>query len=160
MMPEPTSQHRWLLQLVGNWTFEGDADIAPGEPPFHSTGTQTVRALGDLWILAEGESEMPGGGLGRTIITLGYDSAQGRYLGTFVGSMMTHLWIYDGAFDDASQTLTLTAEGPAMDDSGGTATYQDIIELKSPDHYIFRARIRDAEGNWTQFMTAHYRRRK
>ena len=159
MISEPTAQHRWLQQLLGNWTFAGEADIAPGEPPVRNSGTQTVRPLGDLWILAEGESEMPGGaGIGRTIITLGYDTARQRYLGTFIGSMMTHLWIYDGAFDEATQTLTLTAEGPAMDDSGGTATYQDIIELKSPDHYLFKAQVREADGSWKQFMVADYRR--
>ena len=45
--------------------------------------------IGDLWLLAEGRSEMPGGGTGTMLITLGFDPARGRYVGTWVGSLMT-----------------------------------------------------------------------
>jgi Protein of unknown function (DUF1579) len=32
-----------------------------------------VRSLGGLWILAEGQGEMPGCGAATTVLTLGYD---------------------------------------------------------------------------------------
>ena len=33
------------------------------------------------------------------IMTLGYDPQKKRFVGTLIGSMMTHLWVYDGALD-------------------------------------------------------------
>jgi len=35
------------------------------------------------------EKEMPDGGTGKTVMTLGYDPQNNRYVGTFIGSMMT-----------------------------------------------------------------------
>jgi hypothetical protein len=42
---------------------------------------------------------VPGGGLARMLMTLGYNPQTRRYTGTWVGSMMTHLWVYDGWLD-------------------------------------------------------------
>ena len=33
--------------------------------------------------------------------TLGYDPAKKKYVGTFIASVMTHLWIYSGSLDAA-----------------------------------------------------------
>jgi hypothetical protein len=40
------------------------------------------------------------------------------------------------------------------------AKYQDITEIKSDDHRVLSSRVLGPDGKWTQFMTAHYRRRK
>jgi len=61
MNPEPHAMHRWLQQLLGDWTCESLADMGPGEPPAHSRGTEQVRALGGLWVLCDGAGSMPGG---------------------------------------------------------------------------------------------------
>jgi hypothetical protein len=108
--------------------------------------------------MAEGQGEMPGGGPATTIITLGYDPAKG-YTGTFIGSMMTHLWLYNGEKDDAARVLTLNCEGPSFSGDGSMANYQDIIEVVSPDHWILRGRVENGDGGWTEFMETHYRRK-
>ena len=59
MKTEPQKEHQWLQKLVGEWTYEGEATMEPGEPPAKMTGTESVRSLGGLWILAEGQGEMP-----------------------------------------------------------------------------------------------------
>ena len=45
--------------------------------------------------------------VGTTLMTLGYDPRKKRFVGTFVGSMMTNLWIYDGELDKDERVLTL-----------------------------------------------------
>ena len=60
MNPEPMAQHRWLHQLLGDWTCESTADMGPDAPPMQGTGTEHVRALGGLWVLGEGTGTMPG----------------------------------------------------------------------------------------------------
>jgi len=158
MNAEPQEEHRWLQQLVGQWTFEGEATMEPGQPPSKHNGSETVRAIGDLWILGEGSGEMPGGGKATMLLTLGYDPQKKRFVGTWLGSMMTHLWIYDGELDAARKILTLNAEGPDMSNEGNMAKYRDVIELKSRDHRVLTSHMLGADGKWHQFMTAHYRR--
>jgi hypothetical protein len=160
MKTEPQKEHQWLQQLVGEWTYEGEATMVPGQPPSKFDGSERVRSLGGLWILAEGQGEMPGCGAATTVLTLGYDPQQQRYVGTWIGSMMTHLWLYEGSLDAAGRVLTLNAEGPDMAAAGKMAQYKDVIDLKSDDHRVLTSHMRGEDGEWHGFMTAHYRRVK
>jgi hypothetical protein len=103
---------------------------------------------------------MPGGGIGITQMTLGYDPLKKRFVGTFIGSMMTHLWIYDGVLDAAGKVLTLDTEGPSFTDPTKMIKYQDIIEIKNADYRILSSQTLGEDGQWHPFMTAHYRRKK
>jgi len=157
---EPQKEHQWLTKLVGEWTTEGEASLGPDQPPHKSTGIEKVRSLGGLWYVAEGEGEMPGGGAETTMMTLGYDPQRRRYIGTWIGSMMTHLWVYDGELDAAERVLTLYAEGPSMTGDGSMARYKDVIEFESDDHRVLTSHIETPDGGWQHFMTAHYRKRR
>lgn len=160
MQAEPQKEHQWLQKLVGEWTSEAEATMGPDKPPEKFTGTESVRSLGGLWILAEGRGEMPGGGAATTLLTLGYDPQKKRFVGTFIGSMMTHLWVYDGALDADGKALTLDTEGPSMAAEGKMVKYQDVIEFKSDDHRTLTSRMLGDDGEWHTFMTANYRRVK
>lgn len=153
-----TPEHRWLHRLVGEWTSEVECIMAPGEAAMTMRGRETVSPLGDAWIIGRGEGEMPGGGTGHTVLTLGYDPAKGRFVGSFIGSMMTMMWIYDGALDAEGRVLTLDSQGPDFGTPGRVALYQDIIEMDSPDARIMRSRMQVADGAWHPVMTARYRR--
>ena len=159
MHAEPQQEHRWLEALVGEWISEAECSMGPGQPPSKTKGTERVRSLGGLWVLAEGEGEMPGGGQATMLLTLGFDPQRKRFVGTWIGSMMTHLWVYDGGLDAAGKVLTLDAEGPDFANPGKLAKYQDIIEIVDRDHRILRSRTPGPDGTWNTFMTAHYRRR-
>ena len=91
---------------------------------------------------------------------LGYDPQKKRYVGTWIGSMMTHLWIYDGELDASGKVLSLAADGPSFADPTKTAKYKDVIEIKNDGHRILTSHVLGEDGKWTQFMTAHYRRVK
>jgi hypothetical protein len=160
MKEEPQKEHQWLDKLVGEWTYEHEAALEPGKTPEKFTGKETVRSLGGLWVVCEGRGEMPGGGGSTMIMTLGYDPAKKRYVGTFIGSMMAQMWVYEGEMDQDGKVLTLDTEGPSFTAEGKTAKYKDSIELKSDDHRVLTSRFQDDDGNWHEFMTAHYRRTK
>jgi Protein of unknown function (DUF1579) len=144
MKTEPQKEHQWLQQLVGEWTYEAEATMAPGQPPSKFEGSESVRSLGGLWMLAEGQGEMPGSGAAETVLTLGYDPQKPRYVGTWIGSMMTHLWVYDGALDAAGRMLTLNAEGPHIAAEGTMATYKDVNEFTRDDYFQHLTRRRHA----------------
>jgi hypothetical protein len=160
MHAEPQQEHHWLQKLVGEWAYESEALMGPDQPPAKFTGTESVRSLGGLWVLAEGQGEMPGGGTATMLMTLGFDPQRKRFVGTWIGSMMTNLWVYDGRLDAAGTVLTLDAEGPSMAGDGKTAKYQDVIEVKSADHRVLASQMLGDDGKWHRFMTAHYRRKK
>jgi hypothetical protein len=160
MFASPQKEHEWLHKLVGNWTFESECLGEPGQPAEKHRGTETVKSLGGLWIVGESEGDMPGGGIAKMMITLGFDPKRDRFVGTWVGSMMANLWVYEGQLDAAGRVLTLNAEGPSFADPEKRAKYQDIIEIKSDDHRTLSSRTLGDDGKWTHFMTAHYRRTK
>jgi hypothetical protein len=163
MNAQPQPQHRWLQKLLGEWTYEHETACEPGKPPEKLTGSERVRALGELWVLCEGSGNMPagaGGGPAQMLMTLGYDPVKRRFVGTWVGSMMTHLWVYDGELDEAHRVLTLNSQGPSFVSEGKLAKYQDIIELLGDDHRTLTSRTLGEDGKWQQFMVVHYRRKK
>lgn len=154
-----TREHAWLQRLVGEWTAEGTAEMSPGEPPQTWTVEETVRAIGEVWIQAEGRGTLPDGSPSLMQITLGYDPQRARFVGTFVGSMMTHLWIYDGSLDADERVLTLDAEGPSMTDPTKTTKYRDIFEIVNADERLLISEVQRPDGTWQKFMTARYRRK-
>lgn len=158
MQAEPQKEHEWLQRLVGDWTFEMEAKMGPDQPTEKAGGTERVRSLGGLWIVGEGEGDMPGGGHATTVLTLGYDPVAGHFVGTWVGSMMTHMWIYRGELDRAGKVLTLDSEGPDMTGGKKLAHYRDVIELLSDDHRTLTGNVQDEDGNWREMMVVHYRR--
>ena len=157
-LPEPQAEHQWLEQLVGEWEWEMEAPAGPDQPAMKHTGTDSVRSL-TLWVQCHGTHAMPDGGEAKTVMTLGYDTAKKKFVGTFIGSMMTNLWVYEGDLDAAGKVLTLAADGPSMIDPTQTTKYLDKIEMVSADHRILTSQALTPDGQWVQFMTAHYRRK-
>lgn len=160
MHAKPQKEHEWLQKLVGEWTMESECAGEPGKPTEKYRATEKVRSIGGLWIVGEGQGDMPGGGTANMMITLGFDPNRNRFVGTWLGSMMTHLWIYEGQLDPSGRVLTLNAEGPSFADPTKLAKYQDVIEIVNNDHRTLTSRFLGDDGKWTQFMQAHYRRAK
>ncbi len=153
----PQVQHQWLDKFIGKWTSTSEFQMEPNGEPSKSTGTEIVRSIGGLWIVAAGESDMPDGCAGTTMMTLGFDPQLDRFVGTFIGSMMTHMWVYNGSLDTTQKVLTLDTEGPNFTQSA-IAKYQDIIEFVSDDYRVMKSQILMEDGTWNHFMTAHYHR--
>jgi hypothetical protein len=157
MKAEPQREHEWLQKAVGEWTFEGEITMEPGKPPAKLEGTESIRSLGGFWILLEGQCEMPSGPE-TMLVTLGYDPQKKRFVGTFIASMMPHLWLYDGGLDADEKVLTLNTEGPSMTAEGKMARFKDVMEIKSDDHRVLTSHMLGDDGKWRKVMTIHYRR--
>ncbi|GAB4368114.1 MAG: DUF1579 domain-containing protein [Elainellaceae cyanobacterium] len=160
MMAKPQKEHQWLQKLVGEWIYEAEAVMGPDRPPEKSTGNETVRSLGELWIVAEGEGEMPGCGIAETMMTIGYNPQKQRFVGSWVGSMVDYLWVYDGELNASETVLTLNNEGPSMSDPEKMAKYKDVIEFKNDNHRIMTSHLLGDDGQWHQFMTVNYQRKQ
>lgn len=162
MKAEQQSEHLWLDRLVGEWRAEAVAGIP--DNPDHPW-TESVRSLNGLWIVAEGKGEMPGGGPVETCMTLGYDPRRKAYVGNWIGSMMTHMWVYEGKLDKSGRVLALDCEGPDFSPDGELGLkdgepgrYQDVITIEDDDTRTLTGRAMMPDGNWKEFMTVRYHR--
>jgi hypothetical protein len=153
---EITDEHKWLQRLTGDWTYAGECNMGPDAPAWKTSGTETKRSLGGLWSIGEMKGEMPDGTPTTSIITLGYDAAKKKFVGTFIASMMTYMWPYEGTLK--GNVLTLDSEGPSMKGEG-MQKYQDIVEIKNDNEYSLSSQIIGDDGKWTKFMSMTFTRK-
>lgn len=159
MSTEAARYYDWLVQLVGSWAVETTMEVGPGEPPLKTSGRETVRKVGKVWVVCENRGSMPGSDeVEEMVITLGYDDNKNALVGTWIGPMMDMMWHYRGTLDAANNTLTLTSEGPSWTDEGGRSQYRDIVTLKSAEERELASEVLLANGSWHRFMTATQRR--
>ena len=147
------------LQLVGEWETSAEASFGPDQPVIKCEGTETVRSIGGFWTVSESHGT-PMGMPMTGIMTLGYDPAKKKYVGTWIDSMTSHLWVYEGTLDADGKILTLEAEGPSFTEPGKRSMFRDVIELKNKDHKILTSSVQGDDGQWTTFMTSHAKRKK
>jgi hypothetical protein len=158
MFAKPQAEHQWLDKLLGEWVYTGECDMGPDQPKMKHTGKVSGRSLGGLWIMLEMTMSAPdGNGASTSVMSLGFDPEQQKYVGTFFGSMMAQLWIYSGTVDASGKKLTLDTRGPKFDGSGQTA-YQDIVEWTGENEWTLSSQLQQDDGSWKHFMTATHRR--
>lgn len=158
MFAKPQSEHVWLEQLVGKWAVNSECQMGPEAPPQKATGSLTCRTLGGLWLIGEGEGKSPDDEeTWSSIMTIGYDPSKGRFIGTFIASMMTHLWPYSGVLDASGKRLPLDSEGPKFEGEG-MAKYRDTIEIIDRNHWKFSGEMMLDNGTWQTIMTSDNRR--
>lgn len=159
MNAKPQAEHEWLMQFVGEWACDSECPGAPGMPPTKMTGTESVRSLGGLWMVSEATFAGTESGSWNSIMTLGYDPQSKAFVGSFIASMMTHLWPYRGTLNADKTVLTLDSEGPSFAGDGTMQKYQDIVTVVSKNHRTLTSQVRGPDGKWTQFMKMDLRRK-
>ena len=164
--PEPTKvqdaparDHEWLKQLVGEWNAQFKMYMQPDQPPAESTGTDSVRALGNQWVVAETKATMMGAPYSG-IMSLGSDAQKKHFHGTWIDSFGGYLWVYKGTLNDAGDTLTLETEGPSLQAADKTARYKEVIQFTGKDSRTFTSSFETEDGKWVKILTIEYRRKK
>ena len=151
-IPGPEKEHQFLQQFAGQWSTISKAEMGSGQPAVECTGSIRARMIGGLWVVNEIRTEMAGTSV-IGLQTIGYDPAKKKYVGTWVDSMVNHLWHYEGTVDETGRILTLEAEGPNLMAAGKLTKFQDIYEFKSADEIAASSRMLDPDGNWITFMS-------
>src|SRR5690606_8485414 len=111
-------------------------------------GTESYRSVGALWVLGEAVGPTPDGGMSVSLTTLGWDPHKGRFVGTWVGSSMPSLWVYDGELDADGRALSLHSDGPAMDGTDALVPYKDVIEFIDDNTRSLTGHTKTADGRW------------
>ena len=150
-MYKPQAEHLALARMVGIW------DVKSSVTGPDARWTETCRSLNGMWYIAEGEGDVPGG-TAKTILTVGYDPDKGKYVGTWLGSMMGMLWTYEGEFSADGKTLSLYTTGPDCEIEGKTADYREQIVFQDDDHRLFTSATKQPDGSWKTFQNLDYTR--
>lgn len=151
MFDQPSEKHQWLARLAGEWINESECSMGPDQEPQKSTAKMNCRMVGGLWLILESVGDMPEGGEFRSIMTVGYDPKKGKYVGTFLASMMAYLWPYEGDLDSDGKKLPLNSVGPKFDGTG-TTEYRDTIEIVNDDEWLFYGEVKGDDGQWSRLM--------
>jgi hypothetical protein len=154
--PKPQKEHEWLAQLAGEWTSEAEIIMDPEKPPMKTKGTETSRMIGGFWFFAENKGDMMGAPF-TGLLTLGYSPEKKKYIGTWVDSMTSVLWTYEGSVDAAGKKITIEAEGPGMD--GKPCKFREAIEVMDKDRKVFTSAM-EKDGKFVNHLTITYTRKK
>ncbi|MHB8954290.1 MAG: DUF1579 domain-containing protein [Pirellulaceae bacterium] len=158
-LPAPQKEHEWLKQFVGEWETEAEASMGPEEPAMKCKGTLSARMLGGFWMVCESNGEAMGMQI-TALLTIGYDPQTNKYVGTWVDSMINHMWKYEGTVDASGKILTLQAEGPNFMQEGKLAKFRDVYEFKSNDQIALSSQMQGEDGKWVTFMNGTATRKK
>lgn len=158
MGTKPIHEHEWLQQLVGEWRIATEMMMGPDQPKQNSAGTESVKSLGGLWAVGEGNGKMPDGTDYTYYSALGYDVSFKEYRSCFFVSNSSHLWKYAGELSADGKSMTLNCVGPNMVKDGETANYRDVIEIIDANHRTLTSYFQDENGNWQEMMKASYTR--
>lgn len=150
-MPQPTEQHKMVLSGVGEW--EGTLTTTyPGMEASTVPARESIVAIGGFWTQARFECEfmgMPYVGTG----FVGYDETKGKYVGTWVDSMSSHLSIMEGDYDKATKTTTMRWTAPDM--TGQMAAHRfECVETAAGRTTTFYV----GEGKGTKTMVIEMKR--
>jgi hypothetical protein len=157
----PEKEHLWLRRLCGTFDCETEFAMTPEGPTQKSKGLDVTEPFGDFWVKTMISGKPPG--MDREmngLMTLGYDPAKKKFIGTWVDNMMAFMWRYEGSLDATGNVLTLDTEGPSFTTPGATAPYRERIELRGDGEKVFSSSTEIKSGVWTTFMTSIGKRRK
>lgn len=156
--PPSAPEHELLERFVGVWEMEGECGDGSGGASVTNIGVIRGRMLGERWIVNEIEIEVEGSRV-VGLQTIGFDPARSKYVGTWSDSVQNHLWVYEGEYDPATRTLTLSTEGPNLMGDGAMAPFRDTYEFVDDDHIVSRSSALGEDGQWVEFMSSDMRRK-
>lgn len=156
-LPGPEKEHQWLAKFVGRWETNSKGSMGPDSPPIECSGTIESRMIGDFWVVSEMQSTVMGRPM-RGLQTIGYDTSKQKFVGTWVDSIMNHLWIYEGTLDEGGDKLTLEAEGPNFMAEGKRTKFRDTFEFKTDNSLVVTSSMLGDDGKWITFMTGESER--
>lgn len=155
----PGEMHQKLQPFVGNFDCRVRSWMDPNKPPEDSAGTSEAKWIfGDRFIEQTFEGSMMGqafNGLGYT----GYDNVKKKYVGTWMDSMGTGIYINSGTVDASGKIWTFKGN---MDDplTGKAISVDQKLTLTDNDHHTFEMWMAGPDGKKFKTLEIEYSRKK
>jgi Protein of unknown function (DUF1579) len=151
-MSNNTTSLRFLQQLVGTWSFEWRTTDDSDHPGATARGTETVRAIGDHFVVLDNHGTLNDGSASQSATLIGYEPEEDRLTGAVATTAVPVLFVYRGELSTDGRILCLETEGPAMTEGRKTDRYRDVLELVNADRRVTSAQVLLQDGQWKEFM--------
>ena len=113
--------------------------------------------LGEYWVVSEVEGSFMGMPFS-SVFTLGYDPGKEKFVGTWIDSLSSNFWHYEGTLSADGKTLTLVKQDPCGGTPGKSAVLEDVMEIQSRDQKTLTSRAL-VDGEWRTMLTIRSRRK-
>lgn len=153
----PGEPHRLLASMAGNWQTRTRHWMEPGNPPVTSEGTcEQHMILDGRFLYQEFKGEMMGApftGIGIN----GYDNHSGKYVSTWIDSMGTAIYYFEGTADADGRSITQTCD--VDDPIRGPITWRSVTKIADDATHSFEMYSIDQAGKEQKVMEMTYIRR-
>ncbi len=123
----PGAPHKLLANLSGSWTTKTKAWMSPDNPPMEGTGTCEQKMILDgRYLQQEYSGEMMGSPF-TGINLIGYDNHTKKYVSTWIDSMSTGIYYFEGKASVDGRTIT--QESSYDDPVRGPAVWRSVTRI-------------------------------
>lgn len=156
----PSSQHKILNALVGNWNHTVEFWMDPNSVPEKSKGTSSIRwTMGGRFL----EHSVSGKSMGHPFSgkgVIGYDNATKQYQSIWYDNMSTSIMMGISKYNEA--TKTFTEIGTASCPFKGSIQYKGVTTLLNSKHFRYELFMEDPSkpGNEVKTMKIEYTKKK
>lgn len=152
----PGTPHKKLASMAGSWSTRTKSFMEPGKPPLESIGTCDQKMiLGGRFLKQEFVGELMGvpfNGIGVT----GYENHQKKYVSTWMNSIRTRIFLFEGTADADGKTITQTCE---FDDPvRGPMKWRSVTRIVDDDTHLFEMYATDKNGKEEKLIEITYTR--
>jgi len=127
----PGIPHQQLAYLEGTWTTRTRSYMEPDKPPMETTGTCVQKMLlGGRYLQQVYTGDMMGDPFSGINI-IGYDNHTGKYVSTWIDTMSTGIYYFEGTM--AADGWTITQECSYDDPVRGPMTWRSVTRFVDGD---------------------------
>ena len=154
----PGAPHKLLASMAGSWNTKTKSWMEPNQPPMESTGTcQQKMLLGGRFLQQEYTGDMMGNtftGIGVT----GYDNHTKKYVSTWMDSMGTGIFFFEGTA--SADGKTVTQEARYDDPLKGPMKWRSVTKIVDGNTLVFEMYSTDKRGKEEKMMEIIYTRKR
>jgi len=154
----PSAPHKLLASMAGSWNTKTKSWMEPKKPPMESTGTCEQKMLLDgRFLQQECTGDMMGSpftGIGVT----GYDNHTKKYVSTWMDSMGTGIYFFEGTA--SADGKTITQKGRYDDPIEGPMKWRAVTKIVDDNTQVFEMYGTGKNGKETKMMEITYTRKQ
>ena len=124
----PGDVHKQLEGLAGTWNTKTRSWMGPDKPPVESTGTCEAKMILDGRYLQQTYTGDMMGEKFTGINLLGYNNHTGKYVSTWIDSMSTGIFCFEGTA--GAEGKTITQEARYDDPVRGPMSWRSVTRIK------------------------------
>ncbi len=154
----PGSPHKLLASMVGSWNTKTKSWMEPKKPPMESTGTCEQKMLLDGRFL---QQECTGDMMGEPFTGIGvtgYDNHTKKYVTTWMDSMGTGIYFFEGTA--SADGKTITQKSRYDDPVEGPMKWRAVTKIVDNNTEVFEMYGTGKNGKETKMMEITYTRKQ